>query len=162
MQVGRKCRQATDKQSGELVSIQFNWTVFVHPLPSTGYYSNLNPTTNKLNKSVAWLKCITTLQLILPVDDDEDFLLYLSDACPEFRKPLTGSISIASAGSMSTSNLFRASCKWERISSQVNHADSHKKRFALSWHWTQKTPWHYKVSTIHFGGVTRSFRPLTS
>jgi hypothetical protein len=56
------------------------------------------------------VKHITTLQLILPIDDDEDVLLNLSDASPsESRDPFTGSISIALAGSVSTSNLLRAS-----------------------------------------------------
>jgi hypothetical protein len=62
------------------------------------------------NKKVLDVKHITTLQLILPIDDDEDVLLNLSDASPsESRDPFTGSISIALAGSVSTSNLLRAS-----------------------------------------------------
>jgi len=51
------------------------------------------------------------LQFILPIDDDDDdILLNFSDASPsESRKPFAGSISIALAGSVSTSNLLRAS-----------------------------------------------------
>jgi hypothetical protein len=53
---------------------------------------------------------MSTLQFILPVAGEDVILLNLSNASPsEFRNPFNGSISTALSGSVSTSNLLRAS-----------------------------------------------------